>query len=307
VTPFALGLILSAACIHASWNLLAKRAGGGAAFVWAASVAGVAIWLPITIARGEFQQVSWTPVVFLFILGNGVLQTLYFLTLQHGYKVGDLSVVYPLARGTGPLFSTVGAVLFLGERPTPLGLLGAALIVGGVFVIARTAAVTRTEAPPTKGRAATGNLRSGGPAAVDQRQAIAFGVLTGLFIASYTLWDKVAVSQLHLPPVLYDTLSVALRVLFLLPLALRQWPQVVSLWRTHKGEIVGVGFFSELGYILVLVAMQTTPVIYTAPLREVSILLATVMGALLLHEGNLRRRLPAAAAILLGVITLALS
>ena len=142
---------------------------------------------------------------------------------------------------------------------------------------------------------------------MNQRQAVGFGVLTGLFIASYTLWDKVAVSQLHLPPVLYDTISVIVRALLLLPVGLRLWPQVVGLWREHKVEIVGVGFFSELAYILVLTAMQTTPVIYTAPLREVSILIATVMGALLLHEGNLRRRLPAAAAILLGVITLAVS
>jgi drug/metabolite transporter (DMT)-like permease len=296
VTPLALGLILTASCIHASWNLLAKRAGGGAAFVWAASVAGAAIWLPITILRGEFQQVQWTPIVVLFILGNGLLQTVYFVTLQHGYKVGDLSVVYPLARGTGPLFSTLGAILLLGERPTPQGLAGAGLIVVGVFVIARTAA--------TAGR---GGTTAGAGGAINQRQAVIFGVLTGLCIASYTLWDKVAVSQLHLPPVMYDTLSVCLRALLLLPVGIRMWPQVLGLWREHKGAIVGVGFFSELGYIMVLVAMQTTPVIYTAPLREVSILIATVMGALLLHEGNLRQRLPAAAAILLGVITLALS
>jgi drug/metabolite transporter (DMT)-like permease len=293
VTPLALGLILSAACIHASWNLLAKRAGGGAAFVWAAAVAGSAIWLPITIIRGEFQQVQWTPLALLFLFGSGVLQTLYFLTLQRGYKVGDLSVVYPLARGTGPLFSTLGAIFLLGEQPTLLGLLGAGLIVGGVFIIARTAVSTGAADHRAEG--------------MNQRQAVGFGVLTGLLIASYTLWDKVAVSQLHLPPVLYDTLSVSVRALLLLPVGLRLWPQVTALWRDHKGEIVGVGFFSELGYILVLVAMQTTPVIYTAPLREVSILIATVMGSLLLHEGGLRRRLPAAAAILLGVVTLAVS
>ena len=116
-----------------------------------------------------------------------------------------------------------------------------------------------------------------------------------------------AVSRLHLPPVLYDTISVTVRAALLIPIGVRRWPQVVGLWRAHKGEIIGVGFFSELGYILVLVAMQTTPVIYTAPLREVSILIATLMGAIFLHEGQLRRRLPAAAAILLGVITLAVS
>lgn len=286
MTAQALGLILTAACIHASWNLLAKRAGGGAAFVWAAAMAGGLIWLPITVLRGEFSQVQWTPLTLLFLFGSGLLQTLYFVTLQRGYKVGDLSLIYPLARGTGPLFSTLGAIFLLGEQPTPLGLAGAALIVGGVFVISSSAA---------------------GTPGLNRRAAVGYGVLTGLFIASYTLWDKVAVSQLHLPPVLYDTISVLVRAALLLPIGLRSWPQVVGLWREHKVEIVGVGFFSELGYILVLVAMQTTPVIYTAPLREVSILIATVLGALLLHEGHLRRRLPAATAILLGVIALAVS
>lgn len=286
MTSLALGLILTAACLHASWNLLAKRAGGGAAFVWAAAIAGSAIWLPITILRGDFAKVQWTPIVLLFLLGSGVLQTLYFVTLQRGYKVGDLSLVYPLARGTGPLFATVGAVFLLGERPTLLGLTGAFLIIGGVFVIARSAAVTP---------------------GLSRRVAVGYGLLTGLFIAAYTLWDKVAVSQLHLPPVLYDTISVNIRAALLLPIGLRRWPQVVELWREHKGAVIGVGFLSELGYILVLVAMVTTPVIYTAPLREVSILIATVMGSVFLHEGHLRRRLPAAVAILSGVIALAFS
>ena len=288
MTASAFGLILTAACIHASWNLLAKRAGGGAAFVWAAAVAGGLIWLPITFWRGEWGQVQWTPVVLLFLFGSGVLQTLYFVTLQRGYQVGDLSLVYPLARGTGPLFSTLGAIFLLGEQPTLLGLLGALLIVGGVFIISASAV-------------------SSGGSGLDRRAAVGYGLLTGLFIASYTLWDKVAVSQLHLPPVLYDTISVCVRAALLVPIGVRSWPQVVGLWREHKGAIIGVGFFSELGYILVLVAMQTTPVIYTAPLREVSILIATLMGAIFLHEGHLRRRLPAAAAILLGVIALAVS
>jgi drug/metabolite transporter (DMT)-like permease len=285
VTTQALGLILTAACIHASWNLLAKRAGGGAAFVWAAALAGSVIWLPITVLRGEFSQVQWTPTVLLFLFGSGVLQTLYFVTLQRGYKVGDLSLIYPLARGTGPLCATLGAVFLLGEQPTVLGMAGALLIIGGVFVISSSATST----------------------GLNRRAAVGYGVLTGLFIASYTLWDKVAVSQLHLPPVLYDTISVSVRAALLIPIGVRNWPQVVKLWSEHKGAIVGVGFFSELGYILVLVAMQTTPVIYSAPLREVSILIATVMGALLLHEGNLRRRLPAAFAILAGVLALAFS
>jgi len=286
VTLAAFSLILGSAFIHATWNLLAKRAGGGAAFVWGAAVAGALLYLPITAALGQFQQVQWTWLTVAFLVGSGVLQTLYFITLQRGYKVGDLSLVYPLARGTGPLFATLGAVLLLGERPTLLGLAGALLVIGGVFAISRTAAV------------ASGSVRL---------SAVGYGLLTGLFIAGYTLWDKFAVSHLLLPPVLYDTFSVAIRALLLTPIGVRRWPEVVNLWQHHKWEMIGVGFLSEFAYILVLIAMQTTPVSYVAPMREISIVIATVMGAVLLKEGRLRQRLPAAAAILVGVVVLAFS
>ena len=112
------------------------------------------------------------------------------MTLQRGYKVGDLSLVYPLARGAGPLFATVGAILLLGERPTPLALAGAVLIVGGVFAMSFT------------------GIRNG----VNVRGAVGYGLLTGIFIAGYTLWDKVAVSTLAIPPVLLDTATALVRV-----------------------------------------------------------------------------------------------
>ena len=110
MTLSAFALILTAAFIHASWNLLAKRAGGGAPFVWAAAVAGTLLFLPISIVLGTFQQVNWNGQTVLFLAGSGLLQTLYFITVQRGYKVGDLSLVYPLARGTGPVRVGKGVV-----------------------------------------------------------------------------------------------------------------------------------------------------------------------------------------------------
>lgn len=285
MTTAAIALILAAAFLHATWNLLAKRAGGGAAFVWAAAVAGSLMYLPISIALGTFQQVHWTWQAVLFLLGSGLLQTIYFITLQRGYAVGDLSLVYPLARGTGPLFATIGAVVILHERPTLLGMLGVLMVVAGVYAISSTA--------PGTGR--------------HRNWAIGYGLLTGLIIASYTLWDKVAVSALLIPPVLLDTISVTIRALLLAPIGVRRWPEVRRLWHFHRWDILGVGFLSEFAYILVLTAMMTTPVIYVAPMREISILIGTVMGARLLSEGNMRRRLAGSTAILLGVVALAFS
>ena len=284
MTPYALALILIAAGIHASWNLLAKQIGGGATFVWMTATAGALIFFPVNIVLGTFQQVGWGWEVILFTLGSGVIQTLYFVTLQRGYKVGDLSLVYPLARGTGPLFATIAAILLLGERPTPLALTGALLVVGGVFVISSTAPRTGANA----------------------RWAIGFGLLTGVFIACYTVWDKVAVSVLLIPPLLLDTIAAGTRSLLLTPVAVRHWPEVRELWRRRKWGIVAVAIMSELAYVLVLIAMQTTPVSYVAPAREVSILIGTILGVRLLAEGHLRQRMLGASAILLGVVALAL-
>ena len=139
MTLFAFSLILSAAFIHASWNLFAKQVGGGAVFVWMAAVAGTLIYLPINFLFGTFRQVNWSWQALLFMLGSGVIQTLYFVTLQRGYRVGDLSLVYPLARGTGPMLSMIAAIALLGERPAPLAGAGAVLVVVGVFAISSTA------------------------------------------------------------------------------------------------------------------------------------------------------------------------
>jgi len=284
LTPISLAIVLAAAVIHASWNLLAKQIGGGAGFVWLVAAVATVIYLPINFALDTFAHMTWNPTTVFFLLGSGVLQTLYFVTLQRGYKVGDLSLVYPLARGTGPLFATLGAILLLGERPSPLALAGAVLIVGGVFAMSFT------------------GVRGG----VAVRAAVGYGLLTGVFIAGYTLWDKVAVGPLAIPPVLLDTATALVRVVLLLPLALRRWPEVTTLWRGHAGGLIAVAFLSSLSYILVLFVLQTTPVSYVAPLREVSILIGTVMGARLLAEGHLRSRLVAASAIVLGVIAIAL-
>lgn len=277
-------LVLAAAFIHAGWNLLAKRAGGGSTMVWMAAVAGCLVYVPLALALGLFQQVEWTATTILFLLGSGVLQILYFITLQAGYRVGDLSLIYPLARGTGPLFATLGAILILGESPSLLALCGAALIVVGVFALASTA--------PASG--------------LNRGWAVGYGLLTGIFIASYTLWDKVAVSALLIMPLLLTTCTVTMRAVLLAPSGWRNWPGVQQLWREHKWEVIGVGVISEISYFLVLTAMRTTPVSYVAPAREMSILIATVMGARLLAEGHLRQRLAAASAIVAGVAALVL-
>jgi drug/metabolite transporter (DMT)-like permease len=281
----SLGLILLAAVIHASWNLLAKRAGGGAEFVWLIGTLSAALYAPFVLALILFERPALGWPHLLFIAGTSVLHLGYFVSLQRGYRFGDLSLIYPLARGTGPMLATLGAIVLLGERPTPLALLGTVLIIASVFILA-------------------GGLRLGERPGAGQ--ALYYGLLTGAFIAAYTLWDKVAVSALLIPPLLYDWAGNLGRALLLTPLALRRLERVRGLWRERRLEVLGVAILSPLAYILVLTAMVFTPVSYVAPAREVSILVAAVMGASVLAEGDARRRLLAASGMVLGVIALAL-
>lgn len=284
MTSFALALILAAAVIHAGWNLLAKRAGGGVAFVWLFATLSTLVYAPFAIAIVIFQRPHIGATELLFIIGSATIHIGYFLLLQRGYRTGDLSLVYPLARGTGPMLSTLTAIVFLGERPTAIALTGAILIAVGVFLF-------------------TGNPRQlGNTGAV---QAVTYALLTGVLIPSYTIWDKYAVSALLIPPVLYDWSCNLCRAGLLTPIALLKWSEVCREWNTHRPEALGVALLSPLSYILVLIALVFSPVSYIAPAREISILIGAVMGARLLAEGDTLRRLLAASVMVLGVVALA--
>lgn len=285
MTLFSIVLILVSAFFHALWNLLAKRAHGGAAFTWLFSALTIPLWAPIVLAYVLLwkPQLAWLGVF--FIVGSAVFHVSYFLTLQRGYRVGDLSVVYPLARGTGPLLTMVGAMLLLGERPTPSAVIGALLIITGVFFIA------------------------GGEQMVRRRQlgaGVSYGLLTGLLIAAYTLWDKTAVSTFLVAPLLLEYGSSIGRTVMLTPTAWRRRSEVRYEWRTHRWEAIGIAVLSSLAYILVLTALITAPVSYIAPLREVSILFGALLGTWLLKEGHAQRRLLAAGVMVVGIVLLTL-
>jgi drug/metabolite transporter (DMT)-like permease len=284
MTAFALALVLAAAFVHASWNYFLKRSGGGTVFVWLFATLSALIYAPLAAFVIWWQQpeFGWAHLGLMF--ASAVLHTAYYLLLDRGYRSGDLSVVYPLARGTGPLITILCAVLLLQERPTAVAVTGALLIGGGAIALT---------GDPRKLRQ-SGNLH-----------AVGFALLTGCMIASYTLVDKIAVAAWLIPPLVQDWAANLGRVLLMTPLALRLSGDIRPTWRRAKKEIIAVALLCPLSYILVLTAMVFTPVSYVAPAREVSILVAALMGTQLLAEGDVTRRLAAAAAMVAGIICLA--
>ncbi len=286
MSVLALALVLVSAFIHASWNYLLKKSGGGPGLITLSCAFSVLVYAPLVAGLVVLRGYAFQPMHLALMLGSGLIHTAYFLLLDRAYRSGgDLSVVYPLARATGPLITVAVAVLALRERPGAIALASALLIGASALVL-------------------TGNPFSGKR---DSYRAAGFALLTGCTIASYTIWDKAAVSAWIVPPLVYDWGCNAFRVAVLAPWMRRHKPgAITSAWGNQRGTAVAIAILSPLAYILVLTAMVFTPVSLVAPAREVSILFAALMGAHLLREGDVARRAVAAVGMVLGVSGLAL-
>lgn len=288
----ALALVVLAGLIHASWNIAAKKAGGDVRFACFSALVMMVVWAPVGLWLGWQQLPSWGATAWAFVAISGVLHVVYFVVLLRGYRKADLTVVYPLARGSGPLMSAMVAIVFLGERISALGFVGIAGVVVGVFLIAGGPGLLRqAHAPEQRQRV---------------RKGMAYGLLTGVFIASYTVVDGYAVKVLLLSPILIDYFGNFVRLLFLVPTVLRDRPAARVLWQAQWKYAAVVGVVSPVSYVLVLYAMQTAPLSHVAPAREVSMLFAALMGGQLLGEGDRMARFIGAACIGMGVMALAL-
>jgi drug/metabolite transporter (DMT)-like permease len=250
------------------------------------AIVAAIVWAPVALGQWLWQGYVFQWVHLVPVLASAAIHTAYFILLDRGYRHGDLSVVYPLARATGPVLTIAAAMLFLGERPGVLALFGALLVILGAYLL-------------------TGNpLRL---FSRDRPKGAGFALLTGCTIALYTVVDKLAMSHYLIPPIVFDWSCIFFRLFMLLPLAVRGNPQALrEAWRVDRRPIILVALLSPLAYILVLTAMVFTPVSYVAPAREVSILFAALLGAHFLREADPARRLVAAAAIVLGIVGLAL-
>ena len=288
----ALALVLTAALLHALWNIAAKHAGGDNRFALITSLMILVLWAPAGLWVGWTVVPQWGAAEWGIVLASAVVHLVYFNTLLRGYRASDLTVVYPVARGSGPLLSSIGAVLLLGEHLGPLGVAGVAGVTFGVFLVAGGPGLWAKANDPTQ----RARVRAG----------LGYGAVTGALIAGYTLIDGYAVKVMLLSPIVIDYFGNVFRVPFLLPAALRDAAGFRHAWRTQWRHAIVVAVLSPLGYVLVLYAMQTAPLSHVAPAREVSMLFAALIGGRLLGEGDRGWRLAGAACIAGGVASLAL-
>jgi drug/metabolite transporter (DMT)-like permease len=280
-------LVILAAFIHATWNLLSKRAAAaGPTFIFAYNLVCCIVyapWVAWILAHGE---VTWSMAVVGFILLSGLIHLAYSLSLQRGYQVAHLSVVYPVARGTGPMLSTLGAFLFLGELPSQHGVLGLLAVVFGIGLISTQGTLSVFREP-------------GGLAGVR------WGAIIGLFIASYTVVDAYGVKVLGIRPVILDWCSNLLRFVLLTPLVLRNRDHALARMSGRWLLAVGVGVLSPLSYIFVLMALEMqAPLSAVAPMREMSMMIGTLFGMVILREPVGAWRLVGCVILIVGVVLL---
>jgi drug/metabolite transporter (DMT)-like permease len=283
MSPTALLLVLLAALCHSVWNLIVKSDARRLEIQSGALVVGTLLCAPVLLFHPPWSlpPLAWTAVAV-----SALFESAYVLALTSAYGAGDMSLVYPVARGTGTVLVAPLAVLLLGERPSLQGALGIGLVVIGIFL--------------------SHGALGGWAAARAHRGAVGWALLTGAMIAGYSLVNKVGVTLVPVP--LYA---------FLVFLADAVLVRLVQRWRGGSvpalrreapwGRIVAVGVLMMGAYLAVLVAMSQAPVSYVVATREISVVVAALLGALVLHERHSAARVAGAVVIFGGLCAIALA
>jgi drug/metabolite transporter (DMT)-like permease len=289
MSGLAFGIVLIAALLHASWNYLAKNSRNKIAFIWWAILFSTILFFPMFIYY--WPAVTISSVGWACIVATGILHAFYFWFMGGAYERGDLSLVYPLSRGSGPLFVPILAVILMHEQLSFLGVIGITLVIVGIYVIHLRFFSIQSLLEPIRSMRGSASL---------------WALCTGGTIAGYSLVDKIGVTIVY-PPV-YIYLMFVISLLLLSPYVLaKERLTLTKEWQINKVPILIVGFLDLFAYMMILFALRISKVSYVAAAREVSIVFSVLIGIMLLKEKNAPQKLAGAILITLGVILIGLS
>ncbi|MEE8283243.1 MAG: DMT family transporter [candidate division NC10 bacterium] len=279
MSPLALSLVIASALFHAVWNLHAKQSEDKLLFLWGMLCVGSLLFLPVLIVGPwpNLPQQGWG-----YILGSGAIHAAYYFFLAEAYERGDLSLVYPLARGSSPLLVVVWAFLLIGEQPSGPGLLGIGSIVLGLLFLHWT---------------------PGGGLDLLRGPHVPLALLTGVTIASYSTVDKVGVALVHPVPYLFYFHLVSFLLLAPWIITTRGGRRLFNLWQ-RRGKLMIAGGLQYLAYVLVLSAMTLAKVSYVVATREVNVIFGAVLGAWWLREGYGQQKFVASALVAVGLVVI---
>jgi drug/metabolite transporter (DMT)-like permease len=294
----SLALLLAAAGFHAAANALIKQSHDKLAFTWWMLGVTSILGLPFLLFVGDAQPASWA-----IVLLSGLLEAVYFVALTRAYSHGDLSQVYPIARGSAPLFVVLWAAVFLGERPSPGGMLGILLVVAGLYLVNLPSLSAWKQ--PLQGF---------------QNLAARYALLTGLLISAYSTVDKVGVQ--YFDPVIYLYLILLVGWLALMPIWLQPGRRAALIaevapepaseaagWRrAHRAaRVAACALLGTAAYLFVLTALRISPVSYVSPVREMSVVIGAWIGVRFMGEPGGALRIVASLLVALGVLTIAVA
>jgi drug/metabolite transporter (DMT)-like permease len=282
MTLIHLLLILFSACVHVVAHVALRRAANRTAFVWWMLFWGGVVFLPVLVFNRHPVSLAALGVMTL----SAVFEALYFYAIARAYETGELSIVYPLARGTAPVLLLAWSALWLHESPTPGGALGVLAIALGLYLINL----------PRPGAWAE-------PLRALARPGPRWALLAGLCISLYTVVDRVGITLLD--PLLYTYLALWITWAFITPLTLREvhWPRLREELRLTRWSSLVAGATTLIAYAIVLYTIRDgTPASYAGATREVSVVLGVFVGVTFLKEKGTAMKFLGAACVAGGVV-----
>lgn len=301
MSPTSLAMVLTAALLHAGWNLILKKVDEKYIVNWWSVLSSTLLLSPVIFIEGLPDRRVW-PI----LLTSALVEAVYMVVLASAYRLNDFSLVYPIARGTAPAFITLWATLFLGERISAIGAAGLVLIMLGLMINGAGGLLERRRSGQTDSvrlrRTPEIGLRAGSTLV-----GICLALITALLISIYSTLDAAAVR--HTPATSYTVTMLAFAGLFFTPFALigSGWQKTVAVGRRYRREILAIGVAGMLAYILVVNAYAIAKVSYAGALREVSVVFGALAGWKLLGESFGKLRVIAALLLFCGVILIVLS
>ena len=275
MTALPAALVMAAAVLHATWNALLKGAGDRAVMLALIAlghvIPGVILAMFVPLPSMEAAP---------FIVASTIIHWGYYLFLNIAYRFGDLSFVYPIARGAAPILVAIGALIWADEQMPLLGWIAIGTVSGGIFLLAA--------------------VRNADP------RALAAALVTSLIIAAYSVVDGIGI-RLSGSPLGYVAWLFMAEIFVVFFIAFTRWPRVQV--TSARNIVLGMlgGGLSGLAYALVLYAKTLAPLGVVSALRETSVIFAALFGILWFHERPIGRRLLAAGVVAFGIILLTLS